>query len=145
MWSRIRTAMMWLLLAALPVQGWAVATMVHCGPSHQRATLRAVDAISPVQHAHSHEGHDHGSHHASVVADDADTGPSPAGSDAQSLSMGKFKCSACATCCLGMALPSAVLTFDASVSSDSLEPGMPRGHAVFLTAGLERPPRTFLA
>lgn len=67
------------------------------------------------------------------------------GTDAGSLSMGKFKCSACATCCLGMALPSSILTFDASVSSDTVEFGLPQGQVVFLTTVLERPPRTFLA
>lgn len=144
--------MMWLLLAALPVQSWAVATMVNCGPSHHRMTLQG-DAPAEARHGHSHEGHDqashdHGSHHQShhhdvATADGAE--PSTADTGTDNLSMGKFKCSACATCCLGMALPSSVLTFDASVSSDTIEPGMPVGHAVFLTAALERPPRTILA
>jgi hypothetical protein len=144
MWSRIRTVMMWLLMAALPVQSWAVATMVNCGPSHHRMAPSAHEHSSHsherVAAGHAHEldhdhDHDHGQH-----ADEA-----PADTDPQPLSLGKFKCSACATCCLGMALPSAILTFDASVSSDTIEPGMPQGHAVFLTAGPERPPRTFLA
>ena len=59
--------------------------------------------------------------------------------------LGKFKCSACASCCLGVALPSPVLSFYASVSSDTPVAGMPQAVAVFLTEGLERPPRTVLA
>jgi hypothetical protein len=147
----IRTLMIWLLLAALPVQSWAVATMVNCGPSHHRMTLPAVEVTADTYHGDSHgehaqAGNDHGSHHHDMATDDGHADQSQADTDPQSLSlsMGKFKCSACATCCLGMALPSSVLTFDASVSSDAVEPGIPQCHVVFLTAGVERPPRIFL-
>lgn len=151
MGSRIRAVMMWLLLAALPVQSWAVATMVHCGPLHHRMALPAVEAAAGTQHGHSRQhhgpaGHEHGSPHHDMAAEAGRADAPQADADPQSsLSMGKFKCSACATCCLGMALPSTVLSFDASVSSDTVETGMPQGHAVFVTAGIERPPRTFLA
>ena len=146
--------MMWLLLAALPVQGWAVATMVNCGPTHHRMAPAAPDAAEHAHHGHSHDAHDgsghdpraHTSHHHGDAAegqaqpDDADTH-----TDTAPLSLGKFKCSACATCCLGMALPSTAVTFDAAVSSDTVEPHLPQPHVVFLTAGLERPPRSHLA
>jgi hypothetical protein len=148
MGSRIRTVMMCLLLAALPVQSWAVATMVNCGPTHHRMSA-AMDTGAHVHDEESHEphGHDHASHHhdtaTSDQADRVDQGQ--ADPDPKTASMGKFKCSACATCCLGMALPSPLLTFDASVSSETVQLGMPQGHVVFLTAGLERPPRSILA
>lgn len=60
--SRIRTVMMWLSLAVLPVQSWAVATMVNCGPLHHRITLQTVDATPDVHHGHAHEGHDQAGH-----------------------------------------------------------------------------------
>jgi hypothetical protein len=149
MWSRIRTVTMWLLMAALPVQSWAAAAMVNCGPTHHRMGAQAAVEVAPGhsdtthgQEAPSHSGHHHAYPHHEMAADGhADQDPS----DSQSLSMGKFKCSACGTCCLGTVLPSPVLTFDASVCSATVESGMPQGHVVFLTAGLERPPRNILA
>jgi hypothetical protein len=159
MWSRIRNVMMWLLIAALPVQSWAAATMVNCGPSHHRMAPQAASGghSSSEHHSHAHDaqvaGHDHAVDHHDMEADghhaDEDqlqaSDEPQADTDQQSLSLGKFKCSACAICCLGMALPSSVLSFDASVSSETVQPGMPHGHVVFLTAGPERPPRTILA
>jgi hypothetical protein len=54
------------------------------------------------------------------------------------------KCSACASCCLGVALPSATLSFQAIAPSGAPVAGMFHAAAVFLTDGLERPPRTLL-
>jgi hypothetical protein len=146
-----RNALMWLLVAALPVQAWAAATMVNCDPSHHQMALESVAAHEAVPHAHdsgddsmaSHSGHAHGqhAHHGAAAVPDADVD-----TDHHSLQkLGKLKCSACASCCLGVALPSPVLFFDAGVSSDTLVAGMPQAVAVFLTDGLERPPRTILA
>lgn len=139
MWSRIRTLTLWLLLAALPVQSWAIATMMNCGPTHHRMTSQAADAAPVDHHAHDHAS----SHHGDAVADLSDD--DRADSDLPPLSLGKFKCSACATCCLGMALPMSGLSLEAGVASDTVSPGIAQRQVVFLTAGLERPPRTFLA
>lgn len=143
--------MMWLLIAVLPVQSWAVATMINCGPTHHRmAGQSAVQAdqghthMAHIQDTRSLSGHDHASHHHDMVVD-ANADQDQSDTDPQPLSLGKFKCSACATFCVGMALPSPALTFDASVSSDTVQPGVPQGHTVFLTAGPERPPRTIFA
>jgi hypothetical protein len=150
MGSWMRTVMMWLLLAALPVQSWAVATMLHCGPTHQRmgTTAGSHANASPVASQHDHG--DHGVHHHDIGTEGEAPQPAQAEQDQTTpdqppLSLGKFKCSACATCCIGVALPSAVVSFDASLSSGIAPSGMPQGDAVFLTAGPERPPRTFLA
>jgi hypothetical protein len=152
-----RTALMWLLVTALPVQGWAAATMVNCDPSHHRMAAESTAAHEAVPHAYasgddsmaSHSGHAHGqhAHHGAAAVPNADVdGGQPVDTDHHSLQkLGKLKCSACASCCLGVALPSPVLFFDAGVSSDTLVAGMPQAVAVFLTDGLERPPRTILA
>lgn len=159
MWSRIRGVMMWLLMAALPMQSWAAATMVNCGPTHSRMAGHAVAAAEP-GHAHDTHGHDAhpGSHahphanaghdpasHPHGMAADGQADPSGSDADVPQPPLGKFKCSACATCCLGVVLPSPILIFDASESSDTVALGMPQGHVDFLTEGLERPPRPLLA
>jgi hypothetical protein len=130
------------------VQSWAAATMLNCGPTHHRMAGQATAAAEPshsqaVDGHGAHSGHDASSHH-HEVAFEGHVDPGQADVD-QPLPLGKFKCSACASCCLGMALPSPILTIDASVSSDTVLPGMAQGHVVFLTAGLERPPRTLFA
>jgi len=152
--SWFRTALMWLLVAALPAQSWGAATMVNCGPSHHQMAVEAA-AAHDATHASGHDSmaspsghtHDQHDHHRAAVVPDADVdGGLPVDTDHHSLqSLGKFKCSACASCCVGVALPSPVLSFDASVSSDTPVAGMPQAVAVFLTDGLERPPRTILA
>ncbi len=140
MWSRIRTVMMWCLIAALPVQSWAVATMVNCGPSHHR--MSAATASGEDHHAH---GHDHASHQHETSLQVSYPSHEATDDTQPPLSLAKFKCSACATCCLATALPSSVLTFEASVSPDTVEPGLPHARVVFLTTGVERPPRSILA
>ncbi|WP_157603770.1 hypothetical protein [Rhizobacter sp. Root1221] len=150
--SWFRTALMWLLVAALPVQSWAAATMVNCGPSHhQMASESATHGAVPGPPASghdsmkSHSGHSH-EHHAEAGVSAADVdGSRTADTDYSLQKLGKFKCSACASCCLGVALPSPVLSFDARVSSDTIVAGMPQAVSVFLTDGQERPPRTILA
>ena len=155
--SWFRTALMWLLVAALPVQSWAAATMANCGPIHHRMAVESAAAHDVMPHSHDsgrdpmapHSGHthdQHGHHGATVVSDaDVDSSHAPDADHHSLQNLGKFKCSACASCCLGLALPSPVLSFDASVSSDTPVAGMPQAVAVFLTGGLERPPQTILA
>lgn len=46
---------------------------------------------------------------------------------------------------MGTALPSTVLSFEPQVTRDTAESAMPRAVGVFLTSGLERPPRNILA
>jgi hypothetical protein len=148
---------MCLLIAGLPVQSWAATTMINCGPSHQQRTIESIAAHDGMTHVQAsrhdamapHSGHAHHQvdHRATAVAPLADANPAhPSDADLHSLQkLGKFKCSACASCCLGVALPSLVISFDASVSSDTPVAGMPQVVAVFLTDGLERPPRTIRA
>jgi hypothetical protein len=131
---------MWLLVAALPLQGWAAATMIHCGPGHHR-----VVGAAPQVHDHSHH------HGAALAAQDVATSDVD-GVDHNSLSdphrlqkLGTDKCSACAACCTTAVLPATVLTFDPVALTDFVAPILPQAVAVFLTDGPERPPRTHLA
>ena len=98
---------MWLLLLALPLQGIAAATMLHCGPGHHG--MQAADA--PMAHHDSAEDSDH--HHGEAghveAAMHAGNGGDHAPSAADIAKLSKFKCSACASCCLGLALPAAVV------------------------------------
>lgn len=136
---------MCLLMLALPLQGFAAATMLACGPNHHRmaAGLAGVDAGPQrnvtVQHAHHHAAN---TEHAATSAP-ADGSAGPTAHDLSSLS--KFKCSACAACCMGAALPTGTLifaTFAPAALPTSLLPVAP---TQFFTDGPERPPRTSFA
>lgn len=72
----VRRFVLWLVIAILPVQGYAAATMVACGPIHERmasAATRAHDHDGssqngkhghdgPGRRAHDHSAPDHGAH-----------------------------------------------------------------------------------
>lgn len=121
---RIRVALMWVLLAALPLQGFAAASMLGCGPNHHRASVTApTEAAAPGSDAVHH-------HTASGDHDHADK----AGS----------KCSVCAACCVGAALPAAALVFAAAAPPEVPTTLLWMGAVGFLTDGPDRPPRSLL-
>jgi hypothetical protein len=108
--------LLWILIAALPLQGFAAAIRTCCGPAHAAAAV--VDHADHADHAHM-AGHAHGK---------AST------------------CSNCASCCLGAAaLPSnPVLTpVFATASAVVLAPAP--WVTGYIPDGLERPPRPFSA
>ena len=152
MWRDLRFVLMWLLILAVPAQGFAAASMLNCGPGHHR---------TPV--AHSHAGHSHEHAAAAVIAqhghDDAlaghshaaEAGAEASGSD-HHIAKGstihkamKGSCSACSSCCTAAAIPSAVVTFEATRAHDFFDPLTPRAVVSFVADGPERPPRFILA
>lgn len=95
--SRIRILLTWLILAALPLQGFAAASMLICGADagsqvHQ-GRLASVAAVPP---AHDHAGHSHTNAHAGKLAKVAQGGTHA--HDAG------HTCGACAACCNTVAI-----------------------------------------
>ncbi|MDL2336792.1 MAG: hypothetical protein QFE16_03030 [Pseudomonadota bacterium] len=141
---------MWLLLFALPMQGYAAVTMLGCGPNHHRMSVEVV-AEHRGQHEHSPAaGHHHPHEHQTAAADavaDASSGDAADGtSSVHHLDkVSKFKCSACAACCVGAALPSAAFVFASAAPNDAPSASFSIGPVGFLTDGPERPPRISLA
>jgi len=100
--TRIRVFLLWLLLAALPIQGMAAASMLLCGPAgtgaaqasqtdhHHEATAQA--GTPPPHH-----------HQPSIDASEAATAQLPAASDS-SVAGAAHTCVACATCCHAVAV-----------------------------------------
>jgi hypothetical protein len=123
--SRIRAVLMWVLLFALPFQGYAAATLPGCGPDHHRVSAHAMSAAAPVAasaHVHLHD----------AAADDHHADPMAS------------KCSVCAACCVGAALPAAPLLFSAASSAAAPTAWLSIGKVGFLTGGPDRPPRPSL-
>lgn len=129
----LKHLLLWLLIAALPLQGLAAAMQTSCaggehGSAHETmhrhhgAFPLDASALADVdEHVHAH-------HHAE---DDGDT------SQHQTAS-----CSACASCCTGMTVPLAAGILPASQTGSELvilAPKLPP--AGFTPAALERPPK----
>ena len=136
--SRFRTALMWLLLLALPLQGFAAATMLHCGPNHH--------GMSAESHDHTISGHR--PHEAGIAGDPHEMATDDGGTDSSAVrhlnKLAKFKCSACAACCMGVALPTAALAFAPIPPAMAPDSCVPTSHAGFVTDGPDRPPRLSL-
>jgi hypothetical protein len=136
-----RAFVVWLLALALPVQGLASATMLHCEQGHKNAAPHAshhpCESAAP---AHHEDG-------VQVVASEAATAPIAAHGDASvdGVKARAHKCSACAACDVGATLPSAALTLPVPTAKAAAATLSEVVHATFLTAGLERPPRSLTA
>src|SRR5436305_1132660 len=99
----LRITLMWLLALAIPVQGFAAASMLGCGSGHHGATGAHSHALGMHQHAidtpqHSHgvDGDEmaHAGHHPQAAGIQGDAHKSHAGATDS-----KASCSACASCC----------------------------------------------
>jgi len=106
---RFRLILAWLLLAALPLQGWAAATMLYCGPAQRDAVHAKADlpeaAVShhDMRAAHHLMQSAHTPHHMGAI----DEGAADSGSTegvAQPVADASHTCGVCAACCHGVAL-----------------------------------------
>jgi hypothetical protein len=134
----LKTLMLWLLLAALPLQGIAAAMQTTCGPMEHGGLAEATMSV----HLHEHGGD---------ALDAGDTVATDTGAAVKSAmshdtspddSHDHATCSACASCCVGAvaAPPAAVVTpaYGSSLPSAVAPVPLVTG---FVPAGLERPPK----
>ena len=158
MFRLLRIVLTWLLVLAVPAQGFAAASMPNCGAGHHGAVAGSTQTehghgsrpYGDAAASHAVSGHDEAvAVHAG--ADDTDAAVAPGDPQAVSaaahgLHEGKTgSCSACASCCTAAVLPSAASTFEAAPAPEVFPLPAPPGVAAFLTDGPERPPRAFLA
>ncbi|WP_018228744.1 hypothetical protein [Methyloversatilis universalis] len=120
-----------MLLCALPLQGFAAASMLRCAPSHHGSTQ--VDTSAYADEGHHHDPSMPAVHptHDGEPAHGADHAPAH----------GKYGCSACAACCIGGALASPAPLLPASAHLHERPLPVPQPAAAFITEGPERPPR----
>jgi len=146
MLASFRFAMMWLLLLALPLQGFAAATMLNCGPNHHRMWEASVGTQVD---SSDHAAHGHHQHPQNVAEPDEMAAAGDHDDVDNSLhhlsKLSKFKCSACAACCMGVALPPSPIAFLSFPPASVLTSSVFAPHVDFVSSGLDRPPRLFLA
>ena len=151
MTALVRLLVVWLLALALPVQGFAAATMLHCAGGHHDGAasvaagghdhvmhMRASDAVGEISSMPSHDGSA-----PSVSSVEIDKASSTAATKHPKVVLSK--CSACAVCCAVVYLPTAALAFPPSVPAEMPATFESQAPAAFFTDGPDRPPRLFLA
>ena len=138
--------MMWLLLLALPLQGYAASTMLNCGPNHHRMRDASVGSQADSSDHAAHGRYQHPTDAANPDEMAASGDHTDDGNSLHHLSkLSKFKCSACAACCMGVALPPPPLAFLSFPPASAPTPNVSAPHVDFVSSGLDRPPRLFLA
>lgn len=154
MWLFFRSALLWCLVGVLPLQAIAASSRVLCGALHQpleqssqaSAALPPCDsseqALGAIERHASLDGIGHAVHldAAQPGVTGAAGGTTPAESPTSSTSSG---CSVCALCCHLLALPLGVpLWREPATVNEAFAPVL-TVTPVFLTGGLDRPPRAF--
>src|SRR6478672_5648940 len=94
-----KTLLLWLLMAALPIQGMAAVVKASCGPRHHALSMQ--NAAPVVEHHHDAGSTSHVHHAFDTVSAGEPGDGSPDVKPVQKTSY----CSACATCCIGAAAP----------------------------------------
>ncbi len=141
--DRWRVALTALLLLALPMQGYAVASMLACGMGAGQQAMHAA-ALDGAHHA----GHDHHAelaHDRLHAADAASAGhgatDGPGDEPAHHSQSHDATCSACAACFVGAALPTADDGFAARADAQGFAAAPAFAVVTGAGDGLERPPR----
>jgi len=156
----LTTVLIWLLALAVPAQGMAAANMLHCGPGHhgEQAAQRGVQSISNDAQPEGHSAHGPARHFAQEAKVVSEIDPNATPLDATDTTQpGKVddpakvakatykKCSACASCCAALALPSKAVmppTIDPAREVTAVSP--PLAASVVIDEP-ERPPRLLRA
>lgn len=149
-----KSLLLYLLMLAIPAQGFAASTLLFCGPAHQRVTT-AQESDHHSGHGHSYaRAADHQAHVLPAVSVDS-VGLASIDAEGDSTNNdyalgiagepGKLSCSACAACCMGVAAPASDQKLQpAGLASERMAATSFR-HIGFVTDGPRRPPRSFLA
>ena len=145
----LRITLLWLVALSVPVQGFAAVTMGGCGPGHHGELAPSqnvvgdelaqdTNAFLPTAMAGEAESHsdDSAAPHDHVNSVKAHGGV---------LELVKGNCSPCAACCVVAGPPAASIRFETVPPVGFIVQSIHSGISLFLTDGLERPPRVSLA
>lgn len=139
----LKTLLLWLLIAALPLQGLAAVIQASCGPAHHDGSK--ISALTNQYHHDSEMAPDH--HGAAATHHYASELPATSDHTSAPEKHQSSVCSACAACCVGaVALISPPSIFiPAHTSSELVVISTSPLVTGFIPAGLERPPKHILA
>ena len=148
MYKLTRTVLTWLLMFAIPVQGFAATAMLFCAHGHHSTVARAISQ-SPISDHHAglpaQAGHQHGDQ-AKLTSASQSSDLSVA--HVASAKIGKVadgKCSACATCCTGSIIVSTQSFSHVAMTSSERISFIQESFVNYTPEGLDPPPKSFLA
>ena len=157
MQNRLLTILAWLMMLAIPTQGFAAAIILYCGPNHQgvmmgpeaASTAGRADTFAfqrAVPDAQFADSGDAVNDRASAAAEHEESvSVMDPVSAAVALELSpKTKCSVCALCCSAAAVVSSPLVFPPLNISSAPMLTVPESPVSFLTDGPKRPPRSVL-
>jgi hypothetical protein len=138
----LRLLIVWFVAIALPAQGMAGVTLAHCGPGHERMG----SAAQAAQHPHADHDASAAPHHEADGVDEATPAPAAQAQakDGKLTDPAQYTCSACASCCAGAALPSALPHMPQVVAASAVFTDLMVTVDAFAADGPDRPPRAFL-
>lgn len=138
----LKTLLLWLLIAALPIQGAAAVIKASCGPRHHSASVE----FNVPEHHHSADttAHNHAFEDATALEKQAqvsDTVTVSKTDQSAKLPLNSF-CSACAACCAGAVAPPPTVSLAPTfvLVETAVRPSV-ESFTGFVPAGPERPPR----
>lgn len=140
----LKAFVIWLLLLALPVQGYAAAALATRGPGPQQLDVHTSHHMAAAEDdGDGHSGYSGLGHHRAAdntLADHEEAPHHPAGKHASSA------CGNCGASCTAALMLSNQLNWDLLLAGSILYAPAPPPHLPgVVLAGPERPPRTFLA
>lgn len=138
-----KTLLLWLLIAALPLQGLAAAIQTSCGPAHHDASEIS---ISVAANAHHHDGGVILNLDDALAADHSIPDSSTSDHSSTPHKHQTSICSACAACCVGAIAFTSGTLFTSTYTSSELVLVSPSPLVTgFIPTGLERPPKRISA
>lgn len=138
----LKTLLLWLLVAVLPLNAVGATLSMSCGPVHHKA-LEVASSHNPHHHDGADTAHDHHHDASSVAGVMSDPG---AQNDASSGTHKHATCSSCAAGCIGaVAPPSCSISAAVFEGSEMITVSPSPFMAGFMLSGLERPPKRILA
>ena len=139
--------LVWIMVLAMPIQGFAAAGMQHCAATPERLQTGQASHATPDAHDHAHAT-DAGSNETGTASEDsAVTALSGTGGDATLVvsATDEAQCSACAACCSACAMPAIAQHLPEPPSGVFLAAFPDRTPTSFVPDALDRPPRAVAA
>lgn len=124
--------LLWILIMAIPLQGFAAASIMLCAAEHHQVSV--TQTLHVVEHNVKNVDHEHHaqSHEADGQSSDTATAQQHTSKD---------KCSACAACCVGAAMLTSYLASHISRPTSEKIDMTFSSHLGYISDSLERPPR----
>lgn len=151
-----RILFVWLLMLAIPLQGFAATAMIFCTPSHHSTTNVVVGKVASAtleatEHAaHHHANGAHSSHHedkssAYASSNNSDDTTIKTNTPLKIEKHGDSKCSACAACCASSAIVCSTLVNPVATTGSEPIPFTLESFFSYVPEGSDPPPRPILA